>query len=379
MEIKLDKETLGGKSMMIATPMYGGSCHGMYAKACIDLAMLLGMQAVPHRFYYIFNESLITRARNYLVDEFLRSVDNDGKPLEYLLFIDADIHFDPRDALAMLALAGPGKDDRRIIGAPYTKKTIAWEQVHAATQLGVVEDNKGNADVLKRFTGDFVFNPSVEDGGSEVKLSEPVPVLEAGTGFLLIHRSVFEEYEVAYPKFKYRPDHNRSEHFDGSRYIHAYFDTLIDNEEWLPKEATNGTDRYLSEDYLFCQMARKMGVKIWFCPWIQLRHIGSYIFEGHMGAIAEIQGRQMHLKKHGTIPKASDNDPSGKAQFPGSPASQMNPTQADMKDGELFSLTPMPEWKKKEIEDKKKAEITKEGAPPAPKKATAKKKKGKKK
>ena len=80
MEIKLDKSTLGGKSMMIATPMYGGNCHGMYAKACIDLAMLLGMQGVPHRFYYIFNESLITRARNYLVDEFLRSKDNDGKP-----------------------------------------------------------------------------------------------------------------------------------------------------------------------------------------------------------------------------------------------------------------------------------------------------------
>jgi len=376
MEIKLDKETLAGKSMMIATPMYGGNCHGMYAKACIDLAMLLGMQGVPHRYYYIFNESLITRARNYLVDEFLRSKDNDGKPLEYLLFIDADIHFDPRDALAMLALAGPGKDDRRIIGAPYTKKTIAWEQVYAATQLGVIDDNGGNPDVLKRFTGDFVFNPSIEDGGSEVKLSEPVPVLEAGTGFLLIHRSVFDEFAEAYPRFKYRPDHNRSEHFDGSRYIHAYFDTLIDNSEWLPEEATNGTDRYLSEDYLFCQMARKMGVKIWFCPWIQLRHIGSYIFEGHMGAIAEIQGRQMHLKQHGTIPKMNQkNDPSGKAQFPGSPAAQMNTGAQKMKDQELFSLTPMPEWKKKEMEEKQKAEASVEGAPPPPKKKNAKKKK----
>ena len=89
-----------------------------------------------------------------------------------------------------------------------------------ATQLGVVEDVE-EAEILKRFTGDFVFNPSVEDGGTEVKLSEPVPVLEAGTGFLMIHRSVMEDFMEKYPDFHYRPDHNRSEHFDGSRYIHG--------------------------------------------------------------------------------------------------------------------------------------------------------------
>tara|TARA_B100000287_G_scaffold314729_1_gene298250 strand:+ start:4829 stop:5947 length:1119 start_codon:yes stop_codon:yes gene_type:complete len=372
MEIKIDQTTLGGKSLMIATPMYGGQCHGMYAKSCIDLAMLLGMNNVPHRYYYIFNESLITRARNYLVDEFLRAEDNNGKPLEYLLFIDADIHFDPRDAMAMLALAGPGKDDKRIVGAPYTKKTIAWEQVHAATKMGVVDDNQGNPDILKRFTGDFVFNPSTEEG-NEIKLSEPVPVMEAGTGFLLIHRSVFDEFKETWPKFQYRPDHNRSEHFDGSRMIHAYFDTIIDNQEWLPENATNNTDRYLSEDYLFCQMARKIGIKIWFCPWIQLRHIGSYIFEGHMGAIAEIQGRQMYLKKHGKLP-TNQPDPSGKAQFPGAPAA-VTPVKADeVKDEELFSLTPTPQWKKDQMKaDMEKAATENKGAPPPPPKKKGKK------
>lgn len=96
-----------------------------------------------------------------------------------------------------------------------------------------------------------------------------------------------------------------------------------------------------------------------------------------MGAIAEIQGRQMHLKQHGTIPRQGQNDPSGKAQFPGSPASQMVPSGADkMKDGELFSLTPMPDWKKKEIEERQQAEANVEGAPPPPpKKKNAKKKK----
>ena len=55
----------------------------------------------------------------------------------------------------------------------------------------------------------------------------------------------------------------------------------------------------------------------------------------------------------------------------------MVPSGADkMKDGELFSLTPMPDWKKKEIEERQQAEANVEGAPPPPpKKKNAKKKK----
>ena len=54
MELKIGPEQLKGKSMMIATPMYGGNCHGMYAKSCIDLAILLAQCQVQHKFYYIF-------------------------------------------------------------------------------------------------------------------------------------------------------------------------------------------------------------------------------------------------------------------------------------------------------------------------------------
>ena len=97
-----------------------------------------------------------------------------------------------------------------------------------------------------------------------------------------------EDFQKSYPDFHYRPDHNRSEHFDGSRYIHAFFDTIIDNDKWLGEGNSQNTDRYLSEDYLFCQLSRKMGYKIWFCPWMQLGHVGSYVFNGTMGALANL-------------------------------------------------------------------------------------------
>jgi hypothetical protein len=48
------------------------------------------------------------------------------------------------------------------------------------------------------------------------------------------------------------------------------------------------SNRYLSEDYMFCQWARNIGLKIWLCPWIQLNHVGSYVFGGSLADLASI-------------------------------------------------------------------------------------------
>lgn len=275
MEIKMTVEELRQKKLFVATPMYGAQCSGMYTKASCDLATICAKYGMEIRFFYLFNESLITRARNYLVDEFLRS------DSEYLMFIDSDIHFTPNDVLSLLALCN--SDERPIIGGPYPKKTIAWEKVRNAVDAGLSDEN---VEDLDKYTGDFVFNPV--GGTKQIKVSEPVEVLEIGTGFMMIHRSVFDKFKEAYPQFTYKPDHNRSEHFKGDRYIHAYFDTVIDSEKYLGEISTN-SDRYLSEDYFFCQFARKIGLKTWMCPWMHLSHVGTYIFNGSLGALSKLQ------------------------------------------------------------------------------------------
>lgn len=264
-EIKISD--LQGKSLFVASPMFGGQCSGMYAKASTDLAIACAKYGIELRFYYLFNESLITRARNYCVDEFLRS------GFTHLLFIDSDIGFDYKDALTLLHITNPdeGKD---IVTGPYPKKTIAWEKVKKAVELGYGEDNPH---ALDQFIGDFVFNPV--EGSTTFRVSEPVEIQEGGTGFMCIHRSAFEKYAEAYPELLYTPDHARSENFDGSRQITAFFDTMIE-----PK-----SKRYLSEDYMFSYYARAIGLKIWMCPWMQLKHVGSYIFGGSIGAMAAIQ------------------------------------------------------------------------------------------
>ena len=143
MEISIKKEDLQTKSIFVATPMYGGMNHGLYAKACLDLQALCIQYGVNIKFSFLFNESLITRARNYLVDEFLHRSE-----CTHLLFLDSDIHFDPRDVIALLAL------DKDVIGGPYPKKAIKWKSVKKAIEKNPDIDPQ----TLEKVTGDYVFN-----------------------------------------------------------------------------------------------------------------------------------------------------------------------------------------------------------------------------
>lgn len=270
MEISIKKDDLRKNSLFVATPMYGGMNHGLYMKACLDLQALCMAYGVQVKFSFLFNESLITRARNYLVDEFLHRSD-----CTHLLFLDSDISFDPNDVIALLAL------DKDVIGGPYPKKAIKWKAVKTA----VTKNKDVDAGTLEKVAGDFVFNPV--KGTAQFSVSDPLQVLEIGTGFMMVKREVFTKMEEAYPMIRYKPDHVGQQHFDGSRYIHAFFDTVIDSKDSI---TGGGSERYLSEDYMFCQMWRKIGGEIWLCPWMRTSHIGTYHFQGDMPAVANFVG-----------------------------------------------------------------------------------------
>jgi hypothetical protein len=271
MEVKIGIEELRKKRIMVCTPMYGGMCSGLYSKACCDLSTLTTKYNMDLKYYYLFNESLIPRARNYLVDEFIRD-----EQYTHLMFIDADIHFVPNDVLTLAAL------DKDIIGGPYPKKCIAWEKVRNAVDAGFADEDPT---ILENYTGDYVFNPV--ENTHKIKVTEPVEVLEIGTGFMMIARKVFEDFREAYPQFKYTPDHNRSENFKGDRDIHAYFDTVIDSKAYLG-DISGESNRYLSEDYFFCQFVRRIGYKIYLCPWMKISHMGAYNFSGSMQSLANL-------------------------------------------------------------------------------------------
>jgi hypothetical protein len=264
MKLEVTVDQLKEYSIFVAAPMFGGNCAGIFCKSTNDLSAMCARYGIKLSFYYLFNESLITRCRNYCVDEFLRS------DCTHMMFIDSDIGFNPKDVLSLLGIQITYPDQYDILTAPYVKKSISWEKVKKAVELGKGE----NPFDLVHYTGDYVFNPV--SGAKSFRIDQPVEVSEAGTGFMLIPRNVFERYKEAYPELSYKPDHMRTESFDGSREIMAYFDCTIDPE----------SKRYLSEDYFFCWNARKAGIKVHMCPWMNLQHVGSYIFRGSMSALA---------------------------------------------------------------------------------------------
>ena len=84
------------KSILVATPMYGGMCTGHYTIALMNsINTLKGLQ-VETLLASLMNESLIPRARNELVRLFL----NETK-CSHIMFIDADMYFNDQ-AIATL-------------------------------------------------------------------------------------------------------------------------------------------------------------------------------------------------------------------------------------------------------------------------------------
>jgi hypothetical protein len=267
MEISIDVELLRKQKLFIATPMYGGQCAGMFARSIADLSALCANYGIPLQMYFLFNESLITRARNYCCDEFMRS------DAQHLMFIDSDIGFNPQDVIALMALQAKEPEKYDIIGGPYPKKCISWEKIKHAVDKGVADEDPN---VLEKFVGDYVFNP--KGGQQSIAIGEPCEVLEIGTGFMMVTKRAMQKFTDSYPQYYYKPDHVRTEHFDGTREIMMYFQAEVD-----PK-----SKRYLSEDYWFCQKAQEIGLKTWFCPWMKMQHVGTYIFGGSLADLASI-------------------------------------------------------------------------------------------
>jgi hypothetical protein len=236
--------------------MYGGNCKGIYVDSVIALTFELAKKGHQVSFSKIYNESLITRARNNLVKEFM---DTDA---DYLFFIDADEGFNVPDVIKMI------ESNKDLIGGIYPMKNINWEGVRKAALEG-----RQN---LEEFSGLFAMN--LLPGNTTIKLAEPVEVLEVATGLMLINRSVFETLEPHCPKYAMNTSNAQ---FDFSNMVTEYFATSITPEGIL-----------LSEDYHFCRKFRELGGQVYAAPWVTVVHAGEYVFSGRFAAHLDLTAQR---------------------------------------------------------------------------------------
>ena len=224
-QIQVNVDYLKTTRVHICMPCYGGmlteSCFMSYIKwsnTCRQLGIDWTMETMT-------NESLISRARNTLTAKFLHN-----KESTHLMFIDADIGWEPWHLLVML------NADKDVIGGLYPMKSlpVKW--------------------CVNGFEGAAVS----EDG----TLQE---VSKTGTGFMLIKRDVFEKLNQHPATKPFINDIGLPPELNP--YMKTYFDTAVRE------------NRYYSEDWTFCENWRDLGGQVWVDKRVLLKHTGTYVFD----------------------------------------------------------------------------------------------------
>jgi hypothetical protein len=128
MKLRISKEALQKRSLFIATPIHDRP-EPEFGVCLDEVRLLMQREGLECEVRQPCGESAVTRARNWLADEFMRS------SCTHLLFWDADIEADPNDVLTLLVLADPESEHDVICGA-YPKKHVCWQKVRDAAKQG---------------------------------------------------------------------------------------------------------------------------------------------------------------------------------------------------------------------------------------------------
>jgi hypothetical protein len=244
--------------IVVATPCFGGVVTQSYMLSVIRLTNYAKSAGFGVSLSMVGYDALISRARSTLVAAFL-----DDPAATHLLFVDADISFEPQQVERLL------KCDKDFAGALYPLKSIDWDLIPQRC----VEGGENMRQAALSYVGTFC--PEAE----RRQLGDFATGIYVGGGFQLIRRLALERMIAAYPETHFNSVHALP--MSGSRRdavpsanLFALFDCIIDPE----------TGVYLSEDYSFCLRWRKIGGEIWIDAASKLTHAGPYEFVGDHAA-----------------------------------------------------------------------------------------------
>jgi hypothetical protein len=223
-QIQVNIDFLRTTRVHICMPCYGGMLTESTFMSYIKWSNTARQLGIDWTMETMTNESLISRARNTLTSKFLHN-----KESTHLMFIDADIGWEPWHLLVML------NRDVDVIGGLYPMKSLP----------------------VKWCVNGFDGAEEGPDGLQEVS--------KTGTGFMLIKRHVFEKLDQHPATKPFINDIGLPAELNP--YMKTYFDTAVRE------------NRYYSEDWTFCENFRDLGGKIWVDKRVLLKHTGTYVFD----------------------------------------------------------------------------------------------------
>lgn len=219
---------LGGRKLFIAIPSYDFKVSVKLAGTLIKFGRMADQHGIEMTLETICGCSVVSRARNLLVGNFLDT------NCDSMLFIDSDMTIAAEDILRLLA----------------------W-----SSEKNIVA---GIASARKKQTTYYSTLDQDADGCIAMDHMGLVRAKRVGTGFMMIQRQVLETLRDSHPEWKY---------YDASADKHLY--SLFDF-----KSTPEG---YIGEDYLLCDRAREHGFEVWIDPTIKIGHLGATEYEGNFG------------------------------------------------------------------------------------------------
>jgi hypothetical protein len=256
-------EFLKTRHVFIGTPAYGGNCNINYVNSLLSLINTCHDIGVVYTIAFTQNESLVTRARNQLTDNFLKSEATD------LVWIDADIGFDARDIITIMMY------DEGVIGLPCSRKNLRVDRVVQAVKKNT--EKVYSIEELEELMGEFVLNFADDKIPTSFNLGGLLETKHVGTGLMRIKRETLETIKEKIPNRWIRPMTGEAGSDGESMYMFFQAEPDFDAKE-------GEIPYYVSEDFSFCQLARKAGVGVYLAPWAKTTHTGSYIFRGNLTA-----------------------------------------------------------------------------------------------
>jgi hypothetical protein len=225
-QIQVNIDYLRKTKVHICMPCYGGMLTEQTFMSFVKWANTCRQLGIDWTVETMTNESLISRARNTLTAKFLSTPDS-----THLMFIDADIGWEPWHLLVML------NRQVDVIGGLYPMKSLP----------------------VKWCVNGIPGQPEGADG--------LVEVTKTGTGFMLIKREVFEKLNQHPAVRPFNNDIGLEPALN--THMKTYFDTAVRE------------NRYYSEDWTFCENWRDLGGHIYIDKRVLLRHVGTYVFDGN--------------------------------------------------------------------------------------------------
>lgn len=226
----------------VCIPCYGGQLFESVFVSMLKFVIYCNKIGMNFSIDTMVNESLITRGRNNLAAKMMSNAD-----ATHLMFIDADIGFEPEHIFQLLL------HDKDVVGGLYPKKSLPI---------------------------DYVVNvdPAMVNEQGEVPVTNNlIPLTRLGTGFMMIRREVLLKMFAAYPETHYIGNIGLDKKYD--QFMFALFDTMITKDL-----------EYNSEDWTFCDRWRAIGGEIWGDITMKLDHTGHFRYPGNPDKLSQMTG-----------------------------------------------------------------------------------------